>query len=53
MPFSMKNIPWLFFAAGMTKDFHQPSDSVEKVCKELMQHITRLTYLTAFSLANK
>jgi hypothetical protein len=51
-PFAMKGVSWAFLSAGMTEDYHQPSDSIEKVSKELMEKITRLTYLTAFSLAN-
>ena len=39
--------------AGMTEDYHEPSDSVEKTSKELMEKIARLTYLTAFSLADQ
>lgn len=52
-PFAMNKIPWVFFSAAMTEDYHQPSDSVEKVSKKLMEKIIRLVYLTAFSVANK
>ncbi len=52
-PFSMKKIPWAFFMASMTQDYHQPTDSIEKIDFELLRNITRLTYLTAFQLANK
>ncbi len=52
-PFAMSNIPWVFFFAAMTEDYHQPSDSVEKVNAELMEKIMRLTYLTAFHLADQ
>jgi len=52
-PFAMNKIPWVFFFAAMTEDYHQPSDSVEKVSSNLIEKITRLTYLTAFSLADK
>jgi hypothetical protein len=53
MPFAMKKIHWAFFMAGMTEDYHQPSDTIDKVSEKLMKSITRLVYLTAFSLANK
>ena len=36
----------------MTDDYHQPSDSVEKVSPKLMEKIIRLTYLAAFDLAD-
>jgi Zn-dependent M28 family amino/carboxypeptidase len=51
-PFAMSKIPWAFFIAAMTEDYHQPTDSVDKVSPELMEKIIRITYLTAFSLAN-
>ena len=53
MPFAQKKIPWIFFAAASTEDYHQPSDSVDKASEKLMKLIPRLGYLTAFSLANK
>jgi hypothetical protein len=52
-PFAMKKLPWVFFGAAMTEDYHQPSDSVEKVSFKLIENITRLTYLTAFFVANQ
>lgn len=52
-PFGRINIPWAFFIAAMTEDYHQPSDSVEKVSPELMEKIAKITYLTAFDLADK
>lgn len=52
-PFAMSNIPWAFFIAAMTEDYHQPSDTVDKISPEFMEKIIRLTYLTAFTLADK
>lgn len=52
-PFAMKNIPWAFFIAAMTEDYHQPSDTVEKINAKLMERIIRMTYLTAFELADR
>ena len=52
-PFGQAKIPWTFFIAAMTEDYHQPSDSVEKVSPKLMEKIIRLTYLAAFDLADK
>jgi hypothetical protein len=48
----MSNIPWTWFFAAMTEDYHQPTDSVEKASPKLMEKIIRITYLTAFTLAN-
>ena len=52
-PFGQAKIPWAFFIAAMTEDYHQPSDSVDKVSSGLMEKIIRLTYLAAFDLADK
>ncbi len=52
-PFGQAKIPWTFFIAAMTEDYHQPSDSVDKVSADLMEKIIRLTYLAAFDLADK
>jgi len=52
-PFGQAKIPWAFFIAAMTDDYHQPSDSVDKVSADLMEKIIRLTYLAAFDLADK
>ncbi len=52
-PFAMNKRPWVFFFAAMTEDYHQPTDSVEKASPNFMQKIIRLTYLTAFTLADK
>jgi hypothetical protein len=52
-PFGQVKIPWSFFSAAMTEDYHQPSDTVDKVSANLMEKIIRLTYLAAFDLADK
>jgi Zn-dependent M28 family amino/carboxypeptidase len=52
-PFGQAKIPWAFWIAAMTEDYHQPSDTVDKVDANLMQRIIRLTYLTACSLADQ
>jgi hypothetical protein len=52
-PFAMSKIPWAFFMAAMTEDYHQPSDTVNKISPGLMEKIIRLTYLAAFNMADK
>jgi hypothetical protein len=52
-PFAMSDIPWIWFWAGTTEDYHRPTDTVDKVHPKLMERIIRITYLTAFSLANQ
>jgi len=51
--FAKKKIPWAYFSAAMTEDYHEPSDTVDKVIPDLLEKIIRLTYLTAFDLADK
>jgi hypothetical protein len=52
-PFGQAKIPWFYFSAAMTEDYHRPSDSVDKANADLMEKIIRLGYLVAFDLANK
>jgi len=51
--FASVKIPWMFCIAAMTEDYHQTSDSVEKVSGELMEKISRLNYLAAYALADR
>ena len=51
--FAAEKIPWVFAIAAMTEDYHQTSDSVEKVSGDLMEKISRFIYATAFALADK
>jgi hypothetical protein len=51
--FGMAEVPWLFAITAMTEDYHQTSDSVEKVSGESIARVSRLTYLTVFNLADK
>jgi hypothetical protein len=51
--FGMANVPWLFAITAMTEDYHQTSDSVEKVSGESIAKVSRLAYLTLFALADK
>jgi Zn-dependent M28 family amino/carboxypeptidase len=51
--FASAKIPWVFLMASMTDDYHQTSDSVDKVSGETIEKISRLAYLTAFALADK
>ena len=50
--FAMNKVPWIFFIAGLRDDYHQPSDSVEKVEPLVMERICRLVYAAAFLLAD-
>lgn len=50
--FCLKGIPSVFFNTGRHPDLHQPGDVVERINKEKMGQIVRLSYLLAFTIAD-
>lgn len=52
VPFFRKDIPYLFFNTGMHADYHQPTDTVEKIDPEKMARIARVVFGSAWQLAN-
>lgn len=52
VPFARVGIPVSFFFTGFHEDYHQPSDTVEKINFEKMTRIVRLAYLNLWSLAD-
>jgi hypothetical protein len=51
--FAAVNVPWVFAIAAMTDDYHQTSDSVEKVSGDLIEKISRLAFATVYAIADK
>ena len=51
--FAFAKVPWFFVITSMHEDYHQTSDSVEKVSGEMIEKVSRLAYLTTFALADK
>jgi len=51
--FASAKIPYVYTMAAMTSDYHQTSDSVEKVSGELLAKACRLTYLVSFAAADR
>ena len=52
--FARKGVPILFFYDGMLlADYHQPSDTIEKINFDLMQKRTKMVYFTACEIANR
>jgi len=51
--FAQNNIPSVFFFNGTHDDYHQPSDTVEKINFEKMTKIAKLTFFTAWEIANR
>jgi Zn-dependent M28 family amino/carboxypeptidase len=52
--FAKKGVPILFFYDGMLlADYHQPTDTIEKINFDLMQKRTVMVYYTACEIANR
>ncbi|MBZ0199817.1 MAG: M20/M25/M40 family metallo-hydrolase [Ignavibacteriaceae bacterium] len=51
-PFLKKEIPSIFFFAGLHDDYHAPSDNVEKVDTKKIEKVTKLAYLTGRILSD-
>jgi hypothetical protein len=51
--FAQVKKPFVYYMAAMTSDYHQPSDSVEKVSGELLAKISQHGYLTIFKYADQ
>ncbi|MBI5916257.1 MAG: M28 family peptidase [Bacteroidetes bacterium] len=51
--FAKNGIPSIFYFSGVHKDYHQPSDTVDKIMFGKMEKIGRLIFYTAWELANR
>jgi len=51
-PFARRDIPVAFFFTGFHEDYHQPTDTVDKINFEKMTRIVQLAYLNLWSLAD-
>ena len=51
--FAKNNIPVIFYFNGVHKDYHQPTDTAEKINFEKIEKISRYIFLTAWELANR
>ncbi len=51
--FAKHNIPVIFFFNGVHDDYHQPSDTVDKIEFPLMEKRARLVFHTSWDLANR
>ncbi|HEY8366283.1 MAG TPA: M28 family peptidase [Bacteroidia bacterium] len=51
--FAKNNIPCIFYFTGVHEDYHQPSDTPDKLHYEKMETITRLIFYTAWDIANR
>lgn len=51
--FAKHKIPVIFYFSGVHKDYHKPTDTVEKIEFEKTAVIARLVFYTAWELANR
>lgn len=51
--FAKKGVPIIFFFDGIHKDYHKPTDTVNKINFDLMEKRARFIFLTAWDIANR
>lgn len=51
--FAKKGIPSVFFFSGIHEDYHQPTDTPDKIDYPLMTKRTKLIFYTAWDLVNR
>jgi hypothetical protein len=51
--FASVKLPFIYYMAGMPPDYHQTSDSVEKVSGDLIAKISQHGFLTVFTFADR
>lgn len=51
--FAKNNIPIIFYFNGVHEDYHRPTDTIEKLDFDAMEHITKLVFFTAWELVNR
>jgi len=51
--FAKNNIPCIFYFSGVHEDYHQPTDTADKIEYQLLENRARLIYYTAWELANR
>ncbi len=52
-PFHNLDIPSIFFFSGFHSDYHQPSDTPDKINYTKIEKLTKMIYLTVWDLANR
>jgi len=51
--FAKKGVPIIFFFDGIHKDYHKPTDTVDKINFDIMEKRVRFIFLTAWQMANR
>ena len=52
-PYIRYGIPAAWFFCGTTEDYHQETDTVDRVDFDKMERVTKLVYLTALEIGNR
>lgn len=51
--FAKNGVPVIFYFNGVHKDYHRPTDTVDKINFDLMAKRVKLVYFTAWTMANR
>lgn len=51
-PFAQKGIPIIYYFTGFHADYHQPSDTPDKIDYQKIEKVARTAFLTSWELAN-
>lgn len=51
--FAKHNIPVIFYFNGVHKDYHKPTDTIDKINFDKVEKISKLVFFTAWELANR
>ena len=51
-PYIQYGIPAVWFFCGTTRDYHRPTDTIDRVDFEKMERATKLAYLAGYKIAN-
>ena len=51
-PFLLNNVPALFFHTGLHPDYHQPTDTPDKINYPKLEKVARLVFLSSWHAAN-
>ena len=51
--FAKHGVPIIFYFNGVHKDYHQPTDTVDKINFPLMEKRVKLVFYTAWAMANR
>ena len=51
--FARKGVPIIFYFDGIHKDYHQPTDTPDKINYDMLEKRARLVFYTAWEMANR